>query len=90
MMIVHNMRPRYRDIWISIVLLCIMVIPSISLNNAFPGSDYLFLKLDISIFPVNQYYRALIYAGLLVVIFHLMLMMQRLIAKINMKEVIDR
>ncbi|MBP3896858.1 MAG: TIGR02206 family membrane protein [Mogibacterium sp.] len=90
MMIVHNMRPRYRDIWISIVLLCIMVIPAISLNNAFPGADYLFLKLDISIFPVNQYYRALIYAGLLVVIFHLMLMMQRLIAKINMKEVIDR
>jgi len=50
----------------------LMLIPSIRLNEAFPGSDYLFLKLDTSLFPESQYMRALIYTGLIILIFHAM------------------
>ena len=72
MIIIHRMRPRYRDIWFAVGSLLFMLIPSIRLNEAFPGSDYLFLKLDISLFPESQYMRALIYTGLIILIFHAM------------------
>lgn len=72
MMIVHGMRPRYRDIWISIGALSLMLIPAFYLNDAFPGSDYLFLRLDMPLFPENQYLRAGIYAVLMILIFHAM------------------
>ena len=72
MMIVHDMRPRYKDIWYSILGIGMMVIPALKLNEAFPGSDYLFLKLDTALFPENQYVRACIYALLLALIFHAM------------------
>ena len=72
MMIVHGMRPRYRDIWISTGALMLMLIPAFYLNDAFPGSDYLFLRLDMPLFPENQYLRAGIYTVLLILIFHAM------------------
>ena len=72
MMMVHGLRPRYRDIWITMGVLLLMGIPAVLLNEAFPGSDYLFLRLDISLFPANQYIRLAIYAVLLTAIFHLM------------------
>ena len=77
MMIVHKMQPRYRDIWFSAAALAVMAPAGIYLNNAFPGSDYLFLKLDASIFPVNQYARAAVFTALLLVIFHLMWLIWR-------------
>ncbi len=50
----------------------LMLVPAYQLNESFPGSDYLFLKLDTSLFPANQYIRACIYAVLLILIFHAM------------------
>ena len=79
MMIVHRMRPRYRDIWISVGALAAMVIPAIKLNNAYPGSDYLFLKLDIPMFPGNMYARAAVYTLIIAVVFHLMLLLQHML-----------
>jgi len=78
MMIVHRMRPRYRDLWISVGVLSAMLVPSLMLNEAFPGSDYLFLKLKLPLLPDNQYLRAGIYAVLIVVIFHGMWFLWRL------------
>ena len=72
MMMVHGLRPRYRDIWITMGVLLLTGVPAVLLNEAFPGSDYLFLRLDISLFPANQYIRLAIYAVLLTAIFHLM------------------
>ena len=72
MMIVHRMRPRYRDVWISIGVLAAMIVPSLRLNEAFPGSDYMFLKLEISFMPENQYLRAAVYFVLITIIFHLL------------------
>ena len=72
MMIVHQMKPRYKDIWIAVGVLLLMTIPAIRLNEAYPGSDYLFLKLKTSLFPSNQYLRVAVYTVLIVVIFHLM------------------
>lgn len=78
MMIVHRMRPRYRDLWISVGVLAAMLVPSLMLNEAFPGSDYLFLKLKLPLLPDNQYLRAGVYAVLIVVIFHGMWFLWRL------------
>lgn len=72
MMIIHELRPRYRDIWMTIAVLLLSAVPAVKLNNAFPGSDYMFLKLDASVFPEDQYLRAVVYAAILTVIFHLM------------------
>ncbi len=72
MMIVHGMRPRYRDIWVSLIGIGLMLVPAFLLNDAFPGSDYLFLKLDVSVFPASQYLRAALYAVLLALVFHAM------------------
>ncbi|MBQ1819960.1 MAG: hypothetical protein II117_00005, partial [Clostridia bacterium] len=66
------MRPRYRDIWVSMGAITLMLIPAFFLNEAFPGSDYLFLRLDMPVFPKNQYLRAGIYAVLLILVFHAM------------------
>ena len=72
MMIVHRMRPRYRDLWISVGVLAAMLIPSFALNDAFPGSDYMFLKLEMPFMPEDQYLRAAVYCVLIVAIFHLL------------------
>ena len=81
MLIVHRMRPRYRDIWITLGVLLLMTIPAILLNEGYPGSDYLFLKLESSLFPSNQYLRACVYTVLIVVIFHLMWFLWRLLLR---------
>ena len=72
MIVVHRMRPRYRDVWISVGVLAIMLIPSFRLNEAFSGSDYMFLKLDIPLFSDDQYLRAVVYAILITLVFHSM------------------
>ena len=77
MIIVHSMKPRYRDIWIAAASLAVMLIPSFKLNEAFPGSDYLFLKLDTSLFPENQYARAVIYMVIIIIVFHAMWLLWR-------------
>ena len=76
-MIVHRMRPRYRDIWFASGALAIMAPAEIKLNNTFPGSDYLFLKLDVALFPADQYVRAAVFTVLLLIIFHLMWLIWR-------------
>ena len=81
MMIVHGMRPRYRDIWISSGILLLMVVPSIFLNDAFPGSDYMFLRLEMSFMPQSQLLRAVIYYILINIIFHLMWLIWKLVQK---------
>ena len=86
MIIVHKMRPRYRDIWISVAVLAAMTVPSFFLNDAFPGSDYMFLKLNIPFMPENQYLRAIIYSALLVIIFHLLWAVWQLILRIGSKQ----
>lgn len=78
MMTVHGMRPRYRDIWISVGVLSAMLIPSLLLNEAYPGSDYLFLKLELPLLPDNQYLRGGIYAVLITAVFHGMWLLWRL------------
>lgn len=78
MIIVHRMRPRYRDLWISVGVLAAMLVPSLMLNEAFPGSDYLFLTLQTPLFPSNPYLRAGIYAVLIVAVFHGMWFLWRL------------
>lgn len=72
MLLVHRMRPRYRDLWITVGVLFAMVIPGVLLNEAFPGSDYLFLKLDVPFFPENQIQRAALYLVLIIFVFHAM------------------
>ena len=81
MLIVHRMRPRYRDIWITFGVLLMMTIPAIRLNEAYPGSDYLFLKLEAPLFPSDLHLRACVYAVLIVVIFHLMWLFWRLLLR---------
>ena len=72
MMIVHEMKPRYRDIWTSTLGVSLLLPAAFRLNEAFPGSDYLFLRLNTSLFPSDQYIRAAVYAVSLVLVFHLM------------------
>ena len=81
MMLVHRMRPRYRDVWITFGVLLLMIVPSIFLNEAYPGSDYLFLKLDVSLLPSNQYLRACVYAVAIIIVFHLMWFAWRLMLR---------
>ena len=82
MIIVHRMMPRYRDIWVSTGVLAAMLIPAFWLNEAFPGSDYMFLRLDTTLFPENQYVRAVVYTVLIIVIFHLMWILWKLFMRI--------
>ena len=82
MLIVHRMRPRYRDIWITVCVLAAMLIPSFRLNEAYPGSDYMFLTLDIPFFPADQHLRAVIYTLLIIMIFHLMWLGWRLLLRV--------
>ncbi|MBQ9031509.1 MAG: YwaF family protein [Parasporobacterium sp.] len=72
MIVIHRMRPRYCDIWIAVAALAAMLIPSIWMNEKYPASDYMFLRLDIPLFPENQYLRAGIYTVLIIIVFHLM------------------
>ncbi|MDO5108522.1 MAG: TIGR02206 family membrane protein [Erysipelotrichaceae bacterium] len=81
MMVIHDMRPRYRDLWITSAFLISLLYPSIRLNEAFPGSDYLFLKLDTSLFPADQYIRAAVYTVAIIGIFHLMYLLCRLVTR---------
>lgn len=81
MMFVHRMRPRYRDVWITFGVLLLMIVPSIFLNEAYPGSDYLFLKLDVSLLPSDQYLRACVYAVAIIIVFHLMWFVWRLMLR---------
>ena len=83
MIVVHRMRPCYRDIWVTVGVLAVMLVPSFMLNEAFPGSDYMFLKLDISLFPDDQYLRGVIYTVLILCIFHLMWMVWKLFLRIS-------
>ena len=62
-----------------------MLIPAFYLNDAFPGSDYLFLRLDMPLFPENQYLRAGIYAVLMILIFHAMWFMYAALRKRSAK-----
>ncbi|MBQ5488454.1 MAG: hypothetical protein IIT70_06340, partial [Clostridia bacterium] len=68
----------YRDIWISVGVLSAMLIPSLLLNEAYPVSDYLFLKLELPLLPDNQYLRGGIYAVLITAVFHGMWLLWRL------------
>ncbi len=36
MMIVHDMKPRYRDLWISVAGIALMLVPAFKLNESFP------------------------------------------------------
>ncbi len=90
MMIVHRMRPRYKDLWITVFGVTLMLIPSFVLNTSFPGSDYLFLKLETNLFPKNQYLRAVIYGTLLTLIFHIMWLIYQTIRKKNNPEFTGR
>ena len=85
MIAVHGMRPRYRDIWISVGVLSAMLVPSFYLNDAFPGSDYMFLKLEVPFFPENQYFRAAVYFVLISIIFHLIWLIWRMILRLKAK-----
>lgn len=86
MLLVHRMRPRYRDLWITVGALIAMLIPSLRLNEAFPGSDYLFLTLDIPFFPDNQVQRAVIYIGLIVIVFHTMWFLWKLLLRARQQK----
>lgn len=86
MMMVHGMKPRYRDIWISMGMLSAMLIPSFYLNEAFPGSDYMFLRLDISFLPENQYIRAAIYFVSTAAVFHLLWLAWKMLLRMREKR----
>ena len=81
MMIVHRMRPRYRDLWISVGSLALLAIPCIIANEAIPGSNYMYLNLEVSFLPQNQYLRALIYFVLITLLFHLLWLVWKLVEK---------
>ena len=85
MMMVHGMRPRYRDIWYATGSLAAMVVPSIMINKAFPGANRMFLELDIPLFPENMYLRSLVYAVLIIAVFHLMWFAWRLAERLGNK-----
>ena len=72
MIIVHRMRPRYRDIWIATGVLFVMLIPAIKMTEAYPPASYMFLRLSIPLLPENLYQRAAIFSILIIFIFHLM------------------
>ncbi len=72
MIIVHRMRPRYRDIWIASGALFVMLIPAIKMTEAFPPASYMFLRLKMPLFPENLYQRAAIFTISVIIIFHLM------------------
>ncbi len=86
MIMVHDMRPRYRDIWISVGALALMAVPAIFLNDAFPGSDYMFLKLETPLLPENQLIRAAVFAVAVPAVFHLMWLIWNLMLKIEKKR----
>ena len=72
MMIVHGMRPRYKDIWISVGALACLLAVGLRLNDLYPKANYLFLRLNIPFLPENQYIRAVIYSVFIIAVFHLM------------------
>ena len=86
MIMVHDMWPRYRDIWISVGALALMAVPAIFLNDAFPGSDYMFLKLETPLLPENQLIRAAVFAVAVPAVFHLMWLIWNLMLKIEKKR----
>ena len=72
MIIIHRMRPRYRDVWIaSGVLFCVLIL-AVRMTEAFPPASYMFLRLKIPFLPENLYVRAAIYTVLVIAVFHLM------------------
>lgn len=72
------------------ISLAAMAVPSFCLNDAFPGSDYMFLKLDISFMPQNQYIRAGVYFVLITMIFHLLWLAWRMLLCARKKSLAEK
>ncbi|MBR3739884.1 MAG: YwaF family protein [Clostridia bacterium] len=70
MMIVHGKRPRYRHLWLSIVCLALLAIPSYFANELIPDVDYLYVKLAIPFMPEGQLPRMMVYFVIIVLLFH--------------------
>lgn len=87
MMIVHRMRPRYRDIWIASGALFLVLIPAIIMTDTYPPASYMFLKLKIPFIPENLYLRAAIYTVLVIMIFHLMWLIWKLFLRVSEKKI---
>ncbi len=72
MMMVHKMKPRYKDIWISFAFLLVLLFPALKFNKEFTGFDYLFMRMDIPFIPSDLNARAVIYSVLVLAVFHIM------------------
>lgn len=83
MIIVHRMRPRYRDIWIASGALFIVLIPAVMMTEAYPPASYMFLRLKMPLIPENLYLRAAVFTALIVVIFHVMWLIWRAALKVT-------
>lgn len=83
MILVHQMKPRYRDIWISIAVLGALAIPATALNNAFPGSDYMFFRLESPLLPESQLLRAGVFFVGISAVYHLMWLIWGMLLRIQ-------
>lgn len=81
MMIIHGMKPRYRDLWIATGTLLVVLIPAIKMTEAYPPASYMFLRLNLPFMPENLYLRAAIYTVAVILIFHLMWFLWKALSK---------
>ena len=83
---VHKKKPRYRDLWVSYGLLCLLTVPATFANMAFPEANYLYLRLDIPFMPDSYPLRVVIYSVIILALFHLLYAGWVLVSKLIMKR----
>ena len=69
---VHGLKPDYMGIYRTLACIFPLAIIAISVNNAVPYANYLYLRLKFPLLPDNQIHRALILTVIVYIIFHLM------------------
>lgn len=86
LMFVHGLKPDYKGIYHTFVVIIPLLIVSLIANSKIQGARYLYLTLDVPFLPKNQPLRVSILFPLVIGIFHLMYLP---FYKANKKETID-
>ena len=88
MIIVHRMRPRYRDVWYASGTLFAVLLVAVKMTEAFPPASYMFLRLNMPLMPENLYLRAAVFTVLVILVFHLMWFLWKwLLQRIEKKQI---
>lgn len=90
LMFVHNMKPQYKSIFHTLLILLPLSIISFIANSKIEEADYLYLKLNVPFLPANPILKVIVLYVLVIMFFHLMYFIFTKIDNISQKKLEKR